>query len=104
VSNLGKQFDVEVATDLETALAKLEENRYDLIVTSSGRMNVLEIIKRKHPKKRVVVATQQSSVPEAIHTYRLGALDYFEKDLRQEVVLEKIRDAMRKPAVAPIPA
>jgi DNA-binding NtrC family response regulator len=103
-SKLGKLFDVEVATDLETAMAKLEENRYDLVITSSGRMNVLEIIRKEHPKKRVVVATQQSSVPEAIHTYRLGALDYFEKDLRQEVVSQKIQEAIRKPAGVGVPA
>jgi DNA-binding NtrC family response regulator len=103
-SKLGKLFEVEVATDLETAMALLKEGRYDLIVTSSDRLNVLEILLRKYPQKRVVVATERPSVPEAIRTYRLGALDYFEKDLRQEVVSQRIQEAIRKPAGVPVPA
>jgi DNA-binding NtrC family response regulator len=95
--NLGTAFEVEVATDLETALAKLKKNLYDLIIASSGRLNVLEAITNQFPRKRLVVATGQPTTREAITMYRLGAMDYFTKDFRSEVVSEKIHEAIQKP-------
>ena len=95
--DLGPAFEVEIATDLKTALAKLKENRYDLIITSSRRLDVLEAINRQYPDKRVVVATGQPTTSEAIATYRLGAMDYFAKDFRREVVSAMIHEAIEKP-------
>jgi DNA-binding NtrC family response regulator len=99
--NLGTTFEVEVATDLEEALTKLKKDRYDLIIASSRRVDVLEAISKKFPEKRVVVATGQPTTREAISIYRLGALDYFAKDFRREVVSEKVREAIQKPVKAP---
>jgi DNA-binding NtrC family response regulator len=98
--SLEMAFEVEVAADFETALAKLEKNQYDLIITSSRRLDVLEAIKKDYPEKRVVVASGQPTAGEAIATYRLGALDYFAKDFRQDVVWAKIQEAIRKPVRA----
>jgi DNA-binding NarL/FixJ family response regulator len=92
---------VEIATNLEEALAKLKKNRYDLIIASSRRLDVLEAINEKFPEKRVVVATGQPTTREAISIYRLGALGYFAKDFRREVMSEKIREAIQKPVKAP---
>lgn len=91
-------FEVEVATDLETALAKLEKNHYDLIIASSRRLDVLEAISQLYPKKPVVVATGQPTTHEAIRIYRLGAMDYFAKDFQPEVVSDKAREAIKKSA------
>jgi DNA-binding NtrC family response regulator len=95
--DLSAIFEVEVAADLETALAKLKKNRYDLIIASSRQQHVLEVIRDVYPKKRVVVATGQPTTREAINMYRLGALDYFPKDFRREVVSQKIHEAIAKP-------
>jgi DNA-binding NtrC family response regulator len=99
--DLGASFEVEVATDLETALAKLKETRYDLIIASSRRLHVLETIRAAFPEKRMVVATGQPTTREAINIYRLGVLDYFAKDFRREVVSQKIREAIQKPIKTP---
>jgi DNA-binding NtrC family response regulator len=100
-SDLGKLFEVEVATDLETALDKLKRKHYDLIVTTSRRLEVLETISKEYPRKRVVVATGQPTTREAISMYRLGALDYFAKDFRSEVISEKINRAIQIPVGTP---
>lgn len=99
--SLGTTFEVEVATDLEEALAKLKKDRYDLIVASSRRLDVLEAISKKFPAKRVVVATGQPTTREAITMYRFGVLDYFAKDFRREIVSDKVREAIQKPVKAP---
>jgi len=49
----------------------------------------------------VIVATGQPTTREAIDTYRLGALDYFPKDFRSEVISTKIREALQKPHRVP---
>lgn len=99
---LGRGFEVEVATDLSTTLTKLERIPYDLIITSSRQQNILKIIKEKYPDIRVVVATGQPTTREAIVTYRLGALDYFAKDFRPEVISAKIHEAIQKPLKTPM--
>jgi DNA-binding NtrC family response regulator len=99
--DLGATFEVEVAIDLKTALAKLKENRYELIIASSRRLDVLEAIRKEYPQKRIVVATGQPTTREAISMYRLGVLDYFAKDFRREVVTQKIYEAIQKPVKTP---
>jgi DNA-binding NtrC family response regulator len=99
---LGTKFEIDVATDLRTALARLKENKYDLIIASSRCTGVLETIRRRYPEKRMVVATGQPTTSEAIDMYRFGAMDYFAKDLRVEVVSEKIREAINKPVKPPV--
>ncbi len=99
--DLDAMFDVEIATTLEAALEELgKENHFELIIVSSRCPDVLEMLQKQHPDKRVVVATGHPTTREAIKMYRLGALDYFAKDLRYEVVSEKINEALQKPAPA----
>ena len=68
---------------------------------SSRRLDVLQAISKEYPQKKVVVVTAQPDTREAINMYRLGALDYFAKDFRREVVSEKIRGAIQKPIKTP---
>jgi DNA-binding NtrC family response regulator len=97
LSYLKKAFDVEIASDLDTTMALLRQKSFDLIITSSRRLDVLKSISEKYPEKRVIVATGQPTTQEAIKTYRLGALDYFPKDFRPEVISAKIHEAIQKP-------
>ncbi len=100
--NLGMIFEVEVATDLVSALVKLKEERYELIIANSRYLDVLKMINEKYPEKRVVVATGQPNTREAINAYRLGVFDYFAKDFRPEVISEKIFAAIQKPIKASV--
>lgn len=94
--SLGKTFDVEVALDLKTTVMMLKQKSYDLIIASSRCLGILKIIHKKYPKERVIVVTGQLTTHEAIDIYRLGALDYFAKDFRLEVVTVKINEALQK--------
>jgi DNA-binding NtrC family response regulator len=93
--DLGLTFEVEVATNLKEALAKLRENRYILIIASSRHLDVLEAIREQYPDKRFVVATGQPTSQEAITIYRLGAVDYFAKDFRPTVVSKKVHEVIQ---------
>ncbi|MFN8456326.1 MAG: response regulator [Anaerolineae bacterium] len=100
-ANLDAGFEVETASDLATTLAKLKSSPYDLIIASSRQLDILKAISADYPDRRVVVATGQPTTQEAIKTYRLGALDYFPKDFRPEVISAKIREALQKPLKTP---
>jgi DNA-binding NtrC family response regulator len=95
-----EKFKIEIAPDLETALAKLEDNRFDLIIASSRRLSVLEVIAERYPDKRMVVATVRPTTREAINAYRLGALDYFAKSFLPRDVANKVNEAISKPTRA----
>jgi DNA-binding NtrC family response regulator len=99
--DLGETFEVSVATDLENALTRLRQNRYDLIIVSSRRLDVVERIHTQFPQERIVVATGQETVGEAINAYRLGVFDYFAKDFRSKIISQKLNEAIHKPVVNP---
>jgi DNA-binding response OmpR family regulator len=52
-------FEIVVAPDPDTALAELEVNHFDLVIASSHRLDVLEVIAEKYSDKQVVVTTVQ---------------------------------------------
>jgi DNA-binding NtrC family response regulator len=100
-ADLGVTFDVELATTPEAALLKLTETHYDLIIANSHYSNILETIRQEYPHQRVVVATGQESIHEAVKVFRLGVLDYFAKDFRSDVMSRIVREALQKPVVIP---
>jgi len=100
--NLGVEYEVDIATSFEDALATLRKGGcYDLLIVSSRWLDILEAIAKEYPDKRVVVATGQPTTGEAITVYRFGILDYFAKDFRFDVVSEKIQEAIKKPRTVP---
>jgi len=100
--NLGVEYEVDIATSFEDALATLRKGGcYDLLIVSSRWLDILEAIAKEYPDKLVVVATGQPTTGEAITVYRFGILDYFAKDFRFDVVSEKIQEAIKKPRTVP---
>ncbi len=89
------RFDIVVAADLETAIEKLEENKYDLVIASSRRLDVLEIIKERFSDKKVIITTVQPSVKEALTSYRLGARGYFAKSFGQNDLLNHVEEIVQ---------
>ena len=96
-SDLSK-FEIVVAPDMETALAELEANRFELVIASSRRLDVLEVIAKKYSDRRVVVTTVQPTTQEALAAYRLGAMRYFAKSFGRQDLFEHVREVI--PAAA----
>jgi two-component system nitrogen regulation response regulator GlnG len=92
-SDLGK-FEIVVAPDSETALKELEANCFDLVIASSRRLDLLQIIAEKYSDKKVVVTTMQPTTEEAIDAYRLGALRYFAKSFGRRDLFERIKEVI----------
>ncbi len=91
------KFTIDIAPDIESALDKLERDRYDLIIASSRRLDALEAVAEQYPDKKMVVATVRPTPREAISAYRLGALDYFVKSFLSSDVVAKVSRFIKKP-------
>ncbi len=92
-SNLDK-FEIDVAPDKETALTKLDASQFDLVIASSRRLDVLEIIRAKYADRLVVVTTLQPTTHEAASAYRLGAKRYFPKSFNTRDLFDHIREVI----------
>ena len=95
-----QKFEIVVAPDAETALAELEADWFDLVIASSRRLDVLQVIADKYADKRVVVTTIQPTTQEALAAYRLGAMRYFAKSFAQEDLLNRVQEVISGPANA----
>ena len=91
VNDLGK-FEIVVARDVETALAELEADQFDLVIASSRRLDMLETIRKRFADKRVVIMTVQPTTQEALTAYRLGAIRYFPKSFGRRDLLNRVRE------------
>ena len=94
VKNNLVKFEIVVAPDAKTALAHLEANRFDLVIASSRRLDILRIIAEKYSDKRVVVTTVQPTTQEALSAYRLGAIRYFAKSFNPLDLFKHIKEAL----------
>ncbi len=97
-------YDVHLADNGESAVRKLEETPFDLIVTdlSLGRgptgMDVLKASKGHRPETAVVMITAHGSEKIAVDAMKLGAEDYVPKPFDNEelkVVVERALDRTR---------
>jgi NtrC-family two-component system response regulator AlgB len=87
IQTAGHQADT--ADGGQVAVLKLDEDAYDLAfldlrLGDEDGLEVLEQIKRQHPKLPVVVFTAYASIASAVAAMKRGAFDYLEKPFTPE--------------------
>ena len=80
----GEGYAVVTAADGETAMARLAEEDFDLVLTdlklpAASGLEVLAASRAAHPDLPVVVLTAYGTVRSAVEAMRLGAIDFLEK-------------------------
>jgi adenylate cyclase len=93
----GRGFAVEIAEDGEQALARIEQQAFDLVLLDvmmpglSG-IEVLQRLRERWPESDlpVIMATARDSTEDVVEALRLGANDYVTKPLDFPVVLARI--------------
>lgn len=90
---LGRQgHRVDQALQPEEGLAKVEANRYDLVLLDlrmpgmSGLV-VLSKIKEMKPEQKVIIVTGYASIDSAVEATRLGAVQYIAKPFTPEELM-----------------
>lgn len=93
-------FLVDVAANAEEAVALMQTNAYDIILTDKNMpgeqndteagMRVLKYAKDRMPNAEVIMITGFASIETAIEAMKIGAFDYIMKPVPLEELKEKI--------------
>lgn len=88
---LSSHYTIDNAKDVKEANDLLEDDDYALVIANSRYTDTLEIIQKRFPAKRLIVATSKPTPQEAIKMYDFGALDYFAKEFNEDVTIRTQR-------------
>lgn len=82
----------EGAEDSKLALEALRLTPFDVVLLDlnlrgENGLDLLEVIRVKHPKVTVVMITGMGSIPDAVRATQLGALDFLEKPFSREQLM-----------------
>jgi two-component system response regulator HydG len=97
----GAGYDVEVASDGTNAMAMIDEESFDVIVTDLklGPVDGLEVLRHsreKAPLAEVIVMTAYGTVESAVLAMKLGAHDYIQKPFGEDELLLRVRRAIER--------
>jgi len=95
----GEEYEVYEAADGNSAIALIDQNDLDVVLTDLmmpglNGIAVLRHIRDVSPQTLVILMTAHASVETAIEAIRLGAQDYLLKPLIFEDVLRKVQHLM----------
>lgn len=96
---LSEEHDCQTAETAEQALARLEVDSYDLVLTdiSMPGLSGLELlghVRQKYPDTPVIIISGISDQDHAQGLIRLGAFEYLLKPFRLEVVEKSVKRAL----------
>jgi DNA-binding response OmpR family regulator len=93
-------YQVDVANSVDTALAQLRENRYDVVLTdknmpdlsgrTEGGMEIVRFVREQVPESEVIMITGYATIETAVEAMKLGAFDYIMKPIPLNELKEKI--------------
>lgn len=97
-------YATETALTGATALAKLKESDFDLVLSDyrlpdKDGFFILNHVKRKNPSVPVIIMTAYEEMATAIKLIKSGAYDYITKPLIPEEVLGLLKEAMTEEEV-----
>ncbi len=89
-------YDVETFTDSASALARIEQKRFDIVITDLKMegidgMSFLSRVKEKWPSIDVVVITGFATSDTAKESFRKGAFDFIAKPFKLSDIMETVR-------------
>jgi len=94
-------YGVTVASDGEEAIAHIDKELFDLVITDlkmpkAGGLEVLKAVKESSPESVVLIITAYASTESAVEAMKLGAYDYLTKPFQVDEVQLIIRNALEK--------
>jgi len=94
-------YGVTVASDGEEAIAHIDRELFDLVITDlkmpkAGGLDVLRAVKESAPESVVLIITAFASAESAVEAMKLGAYDYLTKPFQVDEVQLIVRNALEK--------
>lgn len=94
-------YEADGVNSAETALPKIEDLAYDLIITDINLpgidgIELLKKIRERSPEQIVVIITAYASIETAVGALRAGAYDYVIKPIIHEEIKRIVSNALRE--------
>ncbi len=94
-------YSVETFLNAEPALKRLQEERFDVVVTDYKMkgidgMEVLKTVKDRYPKTQVIMITAFANLDAAIEALRRDVHDFFPKPVKIKELKASIKRALEK--------
>ena len=94
-------FDIEAVDDGTGAIEALQKNMYDLVLLDirmpmKSGLDVLEFMRAKNIRTRIIMATAMDDITTAIQTLKLGANDFITKPYSIESLVSCINKVLDK--------
>ncbi|GAB6182464.1 response regulator [Thermodesulfovibrio hydrogeniphilus] len=92
---------LETATSGDEAIKKTDQRDFDaiildLVMPGKSGIEVLKEIRSKHPDLQIIILTGHGSVEAGVEAIKEGAMDFLQKPVDIEKLLEKISEAKNK--------
>ncbi len=99
--NKEKHYHIESAADGEEAIALIEQNEYDLVLTDlkmkkKDGMQVLDTVKKLWPDTEVIIITGYATIDTAVNAMRQGAYYYLPKPVKIDELMALVVNALDK--------
>jgi DNA-binding NtrC family response regulator len=94
-------FQVDIATSGIKALEKVDEKAYDAIILDlympeMDGIDTLKQLLQKNPDLQIIFLTGHATLEKGIEAVKLGAIDFMEKPVDMDKLIEKVNDAKTK--------
>jgi DNA-binding response OmpR family regulator len=92
-------FEVTTAASGKEGLTLLSQQKFDLVymdirMPDMNGLETLQAITAAHPKLPVILFTGKPDLNSAVSALRQGALDYLQKPLKPELIIERAKAAL----------
>lgn len=96
-----ERYVVEVATDFNSALCKIEDYDYDcvlldIMLPDGNGLNLLERLKAMHKRENVIIISAKDSLEDKVLGLELGADDYLPKPFHLAELNARIKSVIRR--------
>ena len=93
--------NVTTATGYREALARMDETKFELILADivledGWGIDILREVMQRNLKTRVIIMTAYPSTETAQDSFRMHAVDYLVKPLKQEGLLNSVNKALQQ--------
>jgi two-component system, cell cycle response regulator len=95
-----ERFEVETASSAAAALEHLREQPpFEIVITDLSMrdmdgLQLMEVVRRLHPRTDVIILTGYASLDSALRAMRLGAADYLRKPVSQQEVAYSVKQTL----------
>ncbi len=99
-NELKKEFDVDICTEGEEAVYKIEQNIYDLVILDimipkKSGIEVLKEIRKRYIETPVIILTAKEELDDKVKAFSIGANDYVTKPFYMEELIARIYAVLR---------